>query len=79
MDSYWKRALPLFKSLSPGQQEVFFEIVRQIVTDTVSNTLGLLDVGVGTGEFELYYEGGTKLNGDLQSLFLAVDECSDLK
>lgn len=78
-DAYWKRALDLFNSLSSEQQEVFFEVVRQIAVDTTSNVLGVID-GVNSledmnAEFSLTY-GDEKqpLNGDLQSLFLVEEE-----
>lgn len=76
-DPYWRRALALFGGLSDEQREVFFEVVRQVAVDTTSNVLGVLD-GVSylegaEGGFELTC-GAQKLNGDLQSLFLAENE-----
>ena len=77
-DPWGKRALTLFHSLEPEQQEVLFEIMQQVSVDTVSSVLAILDgVSPLEGEFEDYtlaYDGGEKLNGDLQSLFLAEDE-----
>jgi hypothetical protein len=78
-DPYWKRALELFGNLSPGEKEVFFEVIRQVAVDTTSNVLGLID-GVNSlhgisGELELRL-GGKKLSGDLQSLFLVEEERS---
>lgn len=78
-DAYWKRALTLFNSLSNEQQDVFFEVVRQIAVDTTSNVLGVID-GVNSikgmdAEFMLMYDGeNCPLNGDLQSLFLVEEE-----
>lgn len=77
-DPYWKRALTLFNGLVPEQQAIFFEVIRQIAADTTSNVLGVID-GAATlegmnAEFELTYEGGPKLNGDLQTLFLVEEE-----
>lgn len=78
-DTYWQRALALFNSLSPEQQDVFFEVVRQIAVDTTSNVLGVID-GVNSidginEEFILTYGDENKLlNGDLQSLFLVEEE-----
>lgn len=78
-DPYWKKALSLFNSLSPGQKEVFFQVVQQVAVDTTSNVLGVLD-GVnsvpGLSEDLLLIYNGQKepLNGDLQSLFLSEEE-----
>ena len=76
-DPYWKDALPLFKSLSLEQREVFFSIIKQIMIDTTSNVLGVID-GVNSfanEDFSLYGSDSSKpLNGDLQGLFLAEEE-----
>lgn len=78
-DAYWKRALALFNTLPPEQQEVFFEVLRQIAVDTTSNVLGVID-GVNSvegidAEFVLTYDDEEQpLNGDLQSLFLVEEE-----
>ncbi|WP_206996157.1 hypothetical protein [Trinickia mobilis] len=77
-DPYWKRAQTLFDSFSPDQKSIFFEIIRQISVDTVSNVLGIVDVvntfpGVAA-EFELVCDSQQKLSGDLQSLFLEEEE-----
>lgn len=78
-DIYWKRALALFNALSPEQQKVFFEVVRQIAVDTTSNVLGVID-GVNSvegmdAELVLTYDDEKQpLSGDLQSLFLVEEE-----
>ena len=78
-DPYWKRALTLFYALSPEQQVVFFEIVRQVAVDTTSNVLGVID-GVNAledidAELALVYgDDRQTLSGDLQSLFLVEEE-----
>ena len=78
-DTYWKKALSLFNSLPPEQRETFFEILRQVATDTASHVLGVID-GVSflegfDNEFQLT-QGHDKrlLSGDLQSIFLATEE-----
>ena len=76
-DPYWKNALPFLKSLSLEQQEVFFSIIKQIMVDTTSNVLGVIDgVNSFTNEdFLLYGSDNSKpLNGDLQGLFLMEEE-----
>lgn len=77
-DEYWKKALTLFNSLNHEQQETVFQIIRQIMVDTTSNLLGIID---GTSyiegtdeELELTYGKNNRLSGDLQSIFLASEE-----
>jgi hypothetical protein len=77
-DPYWQRALTFFASLSEQQRAVFFEVVRQVSVDTVSNVLGVFD-GVNTIEgadagFAVIYGRDQRMDGDLQSLFLVEDE-----
>ena len=77
-DPYWRRALTLFASLSEEQRAVFFEVVRQVSVDTVSNVLGVLDgvnmiAGADAG-FAVIYNGDQRMDGDLQSLFLVENE-----
>jgi hypothetical protein len=78
-----KGALTLFHSLEPDQQEVLFEIMRQVSVDTVASVLAVLDgCSPLEGAFEDYtltYDGGEKLNGDLLNLFLAEDEDRELR
>lgn len=78
-DSYWKMALNFFGALTPHQQKIFFEILRQVTVDATSNVLGVID-GVNSfdgvdGEFVLTYDDDADpLSGDLQSIFLAEEE-----
>lgn len=77
-DPYWIRALNFFNGLSTEQQEVFFEVIRQVAIDTASNILGVID-GVNSledldEEFVLTGANGSRLSGDLQSLFLGAEE-----
>lgn len=76
-DPYWIHALALFGGLSEEQREWFFEVVRQIAVDTTSTVLGVIDgasyLEGADGRFELTH-GALKINGDLQSLFLAEEE-----
>jgi len=78
IDPYGRRALTLFASLSEEQRTVFFEVVRQVSVDTVSNVLGVFD-GVNMLEgadagFAVIYGRDQRMSGDLQSLFLVEDE-----
>lgn len=78
-DPYWKQALMLHASMSDQQRDVFFKIVRQVMVDTTSNLLGILD-GVNWLEgqvegFKLTNESGAeKLNEGLQDLLLSMEE-----
>jgi len=77
-DPYWQRALALYASLSKEQRTVFFEVVRQVGVDMVSNVLGVID-GVNTIEgadagFALIFGRDQRMDGDLQSLFLVENE-----
>jgi len=81
-DPYWKRALVLFHSLNETDQTVFFEILRQVNIDTVSNLFAILD-GVTSLEgqcedFVLTTTASNKnINGNLQDLFLEIVEHED--
>ena len=78
-DPYWKRALSLHDALTNDQKAVLFPIVRQVMVDTTSNLLGVLD-GVNwlegqTEGFKLTMESGTeKLNEGMQDLLLGMEE-----
>ena len=75
---YWQRALALFATLEEDKREVFFEVLRQVRVDTVSNLLGIIDgssyLAESAPQLELREVGGTKLSGDLQDYFLALEE-----
>ena len=77
-DPYWKRALTFFRTLNAEQQEIFFEVIRQIVVDTTANVLGVID-GVSTlkSNVELALtciNDQSVLSGELQDLFLVEEE-----
>jgi hypothetical protein len=79
VDPHWKRALGLCSALSEEQRVVLFQVVRQVMVDTCSNLLGVLD-GVSwlegqAEDFKLTMESGTeKLNEGLQDLLLGMEE-----
>lgn len=77
-DPYWKRSLALYHALSPEQQSVLFEVIRQVSVDTTSNVLGVIDgvnlIKGGDDGFALIYGRDQKISGDLQSLFLVEEE-----
>jgi hypothetical protein len=61
--------------MTDRQQRATSVLINQVTKDTISNLLGILD-GVSLldgfrGHFQLTYESGHVLNGDLQDIFLA--------
>jgi hypothetical protein len=78
-NNYWKEALSFFHKLDADSKKIFFEILRQIEVDTISNIFGVLD-GVSRLEgqqenFKLVTENSTEaINGELQDRFLELEE-----
>jgi hypothetical protein len=78
-DEYWKKALGLFNALSLDQKEIFFRVIRQTAVDALSNVLAVIDGSIvpdGVSEDFCLTLGESKvpLNGDLQDVFLAMEE-----
>lgn len=74
---YWKNALELYHSFNENQQNMFMDIVKQTMIDTISSIFGILDgsstLSGGDFEFEV------KINGfstecELQDTFLRFVE-----
>ena len=42
-DTYWKNALRLYNSLDAEQRERFFDILKMVITDSVSTLFGIID------------------------------------
>jgi hypothetical protein len=78
-DPYWKRALALYGKLDSEDKNVMFDIVRQVMVDTISNVFAVLD-GVSqldgqVCEFSLTSNSGSqRINGELQDRFLELEE-----
>ncbi len=76
-DDYWKDALSLYASLDPARKETLFRVVRQVMVDTVSNVFAILD---GASYIDSQHEdldlscAGDRLNGELQDIFLQIEE-----
>jgi predicted nucleic acid-binding protein len=77
-DVFWKKSLSLFNKLDNDEKNHFFEILRQVEIDTVSNVLGVID---GVVQFEnqldltLYIENSNEpINGELQDILLEQEE-----
>ena len=78
-DPYWQRALQLYAALNSERKDVLFEIIRQVMVDTISNVFAILD-GVSQlsgqeGDFTLLAnDPPEQLNGELQDRFLEFEE-----
>ena len=75
-DPYWRDALKLYSQLAPEQREILFSIIRQVVVDTTSNLLAVLDGNSrlrGQKEDLVLLSGSLPLE-DLQGLFLESEE-----
>ncbi len=74
---YWKKALELYNSLNNTQKETFFQIIRQIIIDTISNIFGILDGSSALPdedfEFDICINGESSEN-ELQDIFLDIIE-----
>ena len=77
-DGYWKEARALFAGLDDDQKEVFFTILRQVIVDTTSTILGVVDGTVALpgidDDFSLRLGRGPEMAGDLQDCFLSQEE-----
>lgn len=74
---YWKETLMFYDQLPMDHRRVLLNIIEQIMIDTVSNVLGIIDGSstLGAGIIEpklLLSEEDTE--GELQDLFLAYVE-----
>ena len=83
---HWQKALQLFDSLSPDEEDTLIAIMRGTAVDTVSYLFGIFD---GTSQlaghferFRLSYQGSRLeppqeemvLSGDLQDFFLGQEQ-----
>jgi hypothetical protein len=76
-DPVWKQLTEAYNTMTRDQQIAILVFARQVIVDTASNLLGILDGNVilhdYRKEFSLKYgESNEKLNGDLQDQFLAI-------
>ena len=75
--NYWKNALNLYHSLDNIHKEVFMDIIKQTIIDTVSSLLGILDGTSILAQDEMTLD--IKINGidtenELQDMFLEYVE-----
>lgn len=78
-DPYWKDALALFSSLDEKQKTTLYKIIRQVQVDNISTMFGILDgtsyVDSRATDLKLTLDdSGQVLNGELQDLFLEIEE-----
>lgn len=76
-DEYWIKAMSLFRSLDKEQQQVFYEIIRQIMVDTGATLLAILEGSAslsGGGAFESEITIDRVNAGYLLDYFLSTDE-----
>ena len=71
--------MALYGKLDSEDKNVMFDIVRQVMVDTISNVFAVLD-GVSqldcqVGELSLTSNSGSqRINGELQDRFLELEE-----
>lgn len=74
---YWKNALELYHSFDDKQKDVFMNIVKQTMIDTISSVFGVLDgsstLSGGDFEFEVRING-ISTEDELQDTFLELVE-----
>ncbi|MEO3945443.1 transposase [Gorillibacterium sp. CAU 1737] len=74
---YWKDAIALYRGLTEEQQKVFLRILKQTITDTLSNALGAIDGSSTLNGFTAtprLYLDSVDTEGDLQDFFLGYVE-----
>lgn len=74
---YWKDALELYNSFNYKQKNVFMNIIKQTMIDTISSLFGILDgsstLSGGNMEFDIKINGiGTE--DEMQDTFLEIVE-----
>ncbi len=76
-DPYWRQLLAFYGRLEPLDRELLLRVMRQVMVDTVSSLLGVLD---GATKLENVPDDiqvsicDERLDGDLQEVFLAAEE-----
>ena len=76
-DEYWVKSLKLYNSLSEENKEMLLTIIEQIMIDSISNMMGILDGSSTLSECDVepkLYLNGVDTDGELQDLFLNFAE-----
>ncbi len=76
--SHWAKTAKFYNSLTEEQRNQFIEAVQQIMLDTLSNVLGVLDGSTLLEKHRDYFhltygQTPTELNGDLQDILLSPE------
>src|SRR5947207_10125305 len=77
-DSHWPQMAALYQSLTEEQRRQFVEGIRQVMVDTLSNVLGVLDGSTLLEKHRDYFhlsygDDPQKINAELQDLFLSPE------
>ena len=76
--NYWKKAITFYSSFEDGEKSIFFDIIRQIIIDTISSIFEIMDGSStlsGGDEIDVSVEiNGIDTDHDLQDSFLAFVE-----
>ena len=51
-DKYWQEVITLYNSVDKDKKLTIIEIFKQVMIDTISNILGIIDGNVSLGDFE---------------------------
>ncbi|MGN6482129.1 hypothetical protein [Luteibacter sp.] len=80
VDPHWVRALSLFQALDENGKATLMDIVCQVMVETTANLLGIADgccpVAGVKGSVGLVVDGRS-IGGDLQELFLELNELNE--
>ena len=72
---YWKKAIGFFNTLDDKEKEILFSIMRNTITDTISNVLAVFDGSTGADDISVQVKlNDYKNDGELQDAFLAYAE-----
>lgn len=74
---YWKKAIGLYQTFDDDKKEIFNDILKQTIIDTISSVFGILDgsstLSGGNFEFDIKINGVDTEN-ELQDTFLVFVE-----
>lgn len=70
---YWKNSLNFYNHLNNDEKKIFFEIIEQVMIDTVSNIFNILDNNLYDYKIDIKINN-TKSNNCLQDIFLSLVE-----
>jgi len=81
-DPIWKEIIPIYNNLSITNKSSFINFIKLIQVNTVSHIFGILDgssyLNEKNEDFLLITKSNNKIiNGDLQDIFLELEENGD--